>query len=213
VTIDGRRAGKPGERIGPAVRLEAQPAFPWVSRAGLKLAAALDAFAIDPAGAVCLDVGASTGGFTDVLRSRGAARIYAVDVGHDQLHASLRADPRVVDLSGTDARALTLAHLGGERPGLIACDTSFISLRLVLPAVLGLAGETARLVALVKPQFEVGVGRTDRGIVRDEGLRAEACAGVAAVIVGLGWRVIGTVPSPVTGRDGNVEYLVGAERP
>ena len=212
VRVDGHVARRPSERVGPAALIEAEPPYPWVSRGGLKLAAALDAFGIEPAGRICLDVGASTGGFTDVLLSRGAARVHAVDVGHDQLHHRLKADPRVDDLSGIDARRLAPGCFG-PAPDLIVTDASFISLTLILPAVLALAAPRADLLALVKPQFEVGKGQTRKGIVRDEGLHRTACDRVAAAVMACGWRVRGVVPSPVAGRDGNREFLLGAARP
>lgn len=212
VTVDGVPVPRASVRVPPDARLAAEAPHPWVSRGGLKLVAGLDRFGIDPAGRVCLDVGASTGGFTDVLLARGAARVHAVDVGHDQLHSRLRADPRVEDLSGTDARRLSPAQFP-EAPSLIVCDASFISLALVLPAVLPLGAPGCDLVTLVKPQFEVGPGMTHKGIVRDEGLRRDACARISALVEGLGWRLRGLVTSPVTGRDGNVEFLLGATAP
>jgi 23S rRNA (cytidine1920-2'-O)/16S rRNA (cytidine1409-2'-O)-methyltransferase len=183
---------------------------PFVSRGGLKLAAALDAFHLDPKGLTALDIGASTGGFTDVLLERGAARVYAVDVGRDQLHAKLRGDPRVVALEGTDVRNLEAGMLEG-RIGAIVADVSFISLTKALPAALKLAAPGAWLVALVKPQFEVGrewVGKG--GIVRDAEARARAVARVRAFIDATpGWRVFAELPSPIPGGSGNEEVLIG----
>lgn len=211
VRLDGRLVRKPSETAAPGARIEAQAPHPWVSRAGMKLAAGLDAFGFDPGGATCLDLGASTGGFTQVLLSRGAARVYAVDVGHGQLHASLRADPRIVSMEGLDARALTGAHL--ERaPQIVASDLSFISLKLVLPHALGLAAPDARLVALVKPQFEAGRAHVKNGIVRDPAVHARVCAEIADLVRTLGWRVLGVEPSPIEGGDGNREFLLGAAR-
>ncbi|MCW6510159.1 TlyA family RNA methyltransferase [Hyphomicrobiales bacterium BP6-180914] len=212
VSVDGRIVTKAGERVPPDAKLQAEAPYPWVSRGGLKLVAALDRFAFDPRDQICLDVGASTGGFTDVLLSRGARQVYAVDVGHDQLHPRVRDDNRVRDLSGTDARGLTAREIP-EAPGMIVCDASFISLSLVLPAVLPLAAPAAMLIALVKPQFEAGIGGTRKGIVRDAAVREAACARISALVGDLGWRVRDTITSPVTGRDGNVEYLIGAVRP
>jgi len=163
-------------------------------------------------GRIVLDVGASTGGFTQVCLSRGAARVYAVDVGRGQLHPSLAADPRVVELSGTDARSLN-ASLIPTPPDLIVTDVSFIGLAKALPAALALAGEGADLVALVKPQFEVGRERVGKGgLVKDEAARVDALADVVAWLEGVGWRVLVTADSPVTGGDGNREFLLRAVR-
>ena len=161
---------KASEEIPLDARLNAAPAHPYVSRGGVKLAAALDRFGFDPKGRVCLDVGASTGGFTQVLLERGARRIYAVDVGRGQLHESLRARPEVVSLQETDIRALSPARLD-ERPDLVTIDASFISLKLVLPAALALVKTPAQLVALIKPQFEAGRAALKKGVVRDEAVR------------------------------------------
>jgi len=185
---------------------------PWVSRGGLKLAHALDHFGIDPTDRICLDVGASTGGFTDVLLARGAAKVYAVDVGRGQLAWKLRQDPRVFLREGVNARHLTREQLP-EAPSLIVCDASFIGLATVLAAPLALAAAEAELVALIKPQFEVGrAGVGKGGIVRDPVLREAACARVAEWLGQQpGWRVRGMVESPITGAEGNVEYLVAAD--
>ena len=212
VRVDGQVAWRPSDRVGAAALFEAEPPYPWVSRGGLKLAAALDHFGIDPPGRVCLDVGASTGGFTDVLLARGAARVHAVDVGRDQLHPRLKSNARVNDLSETDIRRLAPGSLD-PAPSFIVCDASFISLTLILPAMLALATSGADLVTLIKPQFEVGMGQTRKGIVRDADLRQAACDRIGAEIAALGWRVRDVVPSPITGRDGNVEYLLGATGP
>jgi 23S rRNA (cytidine1920-2'-O)/16S rRNA (cytidine1409-2'-O)-methyltransferase len=212
VVAAGRPVRKPSEAIAPDAEIVARPAHPWVSRGGVKLAHALDAFGFDPAGAFCLDVGASTGGFTEVLLARGAAGVAAVDVGHGQLHPRLRADPRVLSLEGIDARRLGTADLPAQ-PAAIVIDASFIGLAPLLPAVLALAAPAAWLVALVKPQFEVGRANIGKGgIVRDPAARAAACDAVAAGIAGLGWTVLGTIPSPITGGDGNAEFLIGARR-
>ena len=212
VRVGGRVVKKPSEVIAEDAPIEAQAPHPWVSRAGLKLEAGLDAFSVDPAGAVCLDVGSSTGGFTQVLLARGAAKVYAVDVGRDQLHASLRAEPRVISMEGCDARTLTPA-MCDPAPQIIVCDASFISLRLILPNVLALAGEGARLVALIKPQFEAGRENVGKGgIVRDPAIHARVCDEVAALVTGLGWRVEGVRPSPIEGGDGNIEFLIGATK-
>lgn len=212
VRADDRPVTRASDRLDPEARIVAQAPHPFVSRGGLKLVAALDAFGFDPAGRVCLDVGASTGGFTDVLLTRGAAHVYAVDVGRDQLHASLRADPRVTSLEGTDARALDGASLP-RAPSLVAIDVSFISLRLILPALVPLMGEGAGLAALIKPQFEAGRARVGRGgIVRDAEVHEAVCADIRALCETLGLTIVGLVPSPVTGGDGNREFLIGAHR-
>jgi len=186
---------------------------PWVSRGGVKLAHSLDFFGLDPAGRVALDVGASTGGFTDVLLTRGAVRVYAVDVGHGQLAWKLRSDPRVVVLEKTNARRLT-AVLVPEPVGVLVCDASFIGLQIVLPAALALCGADAFAVALIKPQFEAGpefVGKG--GVVRDPAVHAAVCDRIAAWWAGLpAWRVLGVTKSPITGPEGNVEFLIGAIR-
>jgi 23S rRNA (cytidine1920-2'-O)/16S rRNA (cytidine1409-2'-O)-methyltransferase len=155
VRVDESVASKPGQLVGETARIEAEAAHPWVSRGGVKLAHALDAFAVEVAGKSCLDIGASTGGFTDVLLARGARRVVAVDVGTGQIHPKLKTDPRVIVLEETDARSLTLDAIG-ERPNLVTCDASFIGLAKVLPRALELAASEAMLVALFKPQFEVG---------------------------------------------------------
>jgi 23S rRNA (cytidine1920-2'-O)/16S rRNA (cytidine1409-2'-O)-methyltransferase len=177
----------------------------------VKLAAALDAFAIDPAGRVCLDLGASTGGFTDVLLARGAAKVYAVDVGHGQLHPKLAGDPRVTSLEGTDARRLT-RELVPDPIALLTADVSFISLRLVLPPAVPLLAPDAALAALVKPQFEAGPGLARKGVVRDEAVHRTVCDGIGAFVAALGFSVLGLVPSPTLGQEGNREFLIGAKR-
>lgn len=212
VQVDGRQAAKPSERVRASARLEAAPPHPWVSRGGIKLAAALDLFDLDPNGQVCLDVGASTGGFTEVLLSRGARHVYAVDVGHGQLHPRLRSDARVNDLAGTDIRNLGPTQLEPP-PNFVVCDASFISLTLVLPTVSALAAPRAAAALLVKPQFEVGRAGVRKGLVRSDDLRQAACDRVVTLLESLGWRVSGIAPSPITGRDGNVEFLLGASRP
>jgi 23S rRNA (cytidine1920-2'-O)/16S rRNA (cytidine1409-2'-O)-methyltransferase len=190
--------------------ITAQAAHPWVGRGGLKLDHALTLWPVAVDGQTVIDIGASTGGFTQVCLTRGAARVYSVDVGTGQLHPSLAADPRVVELSGTDARSLD-AVLIPEAPDLIVTDVSFISLAKALPAALALAGPGAELVALVKPQFEVGRERVGKGgLVKDEAARADALAGVVAWLEGVGWRVLATADSPITGGDGNREFLLRA---
>jgi len=186
---------------------------PWVSRGGVKLTHALDQFAVEATGAIALDIGASTGGFTEVLLARGAQRVYAVDVGHGQLAEKLRRDARVVTLERRNARQLTRAEIP-EAPDLIVCDASFISLTAVLPASLALAAPAARLVALIKPQFEVGKGAVGKGgVVRDPDLRREICQRIAAWLAAQpGWAVRGLVESPLLGGDGNVEFLIYATK-
>jgi 23S rRNA (cytidine1920-2'-O)/16S rRNA (cytidine1409-2'-O)-methyltransferase len=209
-----RRLDKPGQMLAEDTPLECRgPAHPYVSRGGVKLAHALDHFAIDPAGAVALDIGASTGGFTDVLLRRGAAKVFAVDVGHGQLDWRLRRDARVVVRERCNARHLTRAEIP-DAPALVVCDASFIGLATVLPAALALAAPQASLVALIKPQFEVGKGRVGKGgVVRDPALHEEVCARIEAWLASLpGWSVLGITESPIRGPDGNVEFLVAARR-
>ena len=206
-----RRVEKPGDGVAEPDALSVRGRdHPWVSRGGLKLVRGLDHFGIDPAGLIGLDVGASTGGFTDVLLHRGAARVYAVDVGHGQLAWSLRQDPRVVVLERTNARHLDQA-LVPDAPGIVVCDASFIGLETVLPAALALAAPGAVLVALIKPQFEVGPDRVGKGgVVRDPALHREVCDRIAAWLAARpGWQVLGITESPITGPEGNVEFLIG----
>jgi 23S rRNA (cytidine1920-2'-O)/16S rRNA (cytidine1409-2'-O)-methyltransferase len=205
-----RRLDKPGHAIAPETPLEVrgQP-HPYVSRGGLKLAKALDHFAIAVTGQIALDVGASTGGFTDCLLQRGAAKVYAIDVGTNQLAWKLRSDSRVVAREKTNIRDVTRREVP-EPIDLIVCDASFIGLRTALPAALALAAPQARLVALIKPQFEVGKGRVGKGgIVRDPALHAEVCATVADWLAAQpGWRVLGVTQSPIEGAEGNKEFLI-----
>jgi 23S rRNA (cytidine1920-2'-O)/16S rRNA (cytidine1409-2'-O)-methyltransferase len=211
VTADGLRVFKASDQLALEAKLSAEPPHPWVSRGGVKLAAALDAFALDPNGLVCLDVGASTGGFTEVLLARGAAKVYAVDVGRGQLHPRLADAPRVVALEQTDARSLTRAVVP-EPIDLLVADVSFISLKLVLPPLLPLLASAAALVALIKPQFEAGRAHVRKGLVRDAAVQQAVCADILAFIAALGFRVLGLVPSPILGGEGNREFLVGAQR-
>ncbi|ACI98005.1 hemolysin A, putative [Rhodospirillum centenum SW] len=209
-----RRIDKAGDTVAADQPLTVKgQEHPWVSRGGLKLVKGLDTFGIDPAGFVCLDVGASTGGFTDVLLSRGAARVYAVDVGHGQLAWKLREDPRVVVLEKTNARHLTAEQVP-EPVDLVVCDASFIGLETVLPAPLALARPGAGLVALIKPQFEVGKGRVGKGgVVREPELHQEVCERIGGWLAGLpGWSVLGIVESPIQGPEGNREFLIGGRR-
>jgi 23S rRNA (cytidine1920-2'-O)/16S rRNA (cytidine1409-2'-O)-methyltransferase len=209
VRVGGEIVQRASAMIAADAAIEAEQPHPWASRGGVKLEAALDAFGLDPSGLVCLDVGASTGGFTDVLLARGARRVYAVDVGRDQFAPRLRADPRVVLHEGLDARALT-PDLFETPPEAIVCDVSFISLNLVLPPVLPLAAESAWLAALIKPQFEAGWERLKKGAVKDPAIHREVCAAVAACVRSLGWTALGIVPSPILGGAGAEEFLLGA---
>jgi 23S rRNA (cytidine1920-2'-O)/16S rRNA (cytidine1409-2'-O)-methyltransferase len=211
VTADDVPVRKASDEIPVGAALRAQAAHPWVSRGGVKLAAALDHFGFDLTGRVCLDVGASTGGFTQVLIARGAKRVYAVDVGRGQLYPSLRARPDIVTFEATDIRSLDPARLSPP-PDFVTVDVSFVSLKLVLPAALGLVRTPARLVALIKPQFEAGRRHLKKGIVRDPDVHAGVCDDVAAFVTSLGWPVIGVAPSPIAGGDGNREFLLGAAR-
>jgi 23S rRNA (cytidine1920-2'-O)/16S rRNA (cytidine1409-2'-O)-methyltransferase len=211
--VAGKERVKPGTPVDDAAEVSVgAPEHPWVSRGGVKLDFGLTHFGIDPAGRVCLDLGASTGGFTDVLLARGAARVYAVDVGFGQLHAKLRGDARVVLRERINARLLSRAEVP-EEPSLLVADLSFISLTLVLPAAVPLLAPAADVLVLVKPQFEAARGEVGRGgIVRDEGVRARAVARVAAAGRSLGLQDRGAAPSPITGADGNVEYLAAFRR-
>jgi len=211
VTADGKVVAKASELIAAEATIEASAAHPYVSRGGLKLSAALDRFGFDPKGRVCLDIGASTGGFTQVLIELGARKVYAVDVGSGQLHPLLRARPEVVSLEQTDIRALSPAAFDAP-PALVVSDVSFISLKLVLPHALALAAKSAQLVALIKPQFEAGRAQLKKGIVRDAAVQAAVCDDISAVVSALGWRILGVMPSPISGGDGNVEFLLGAIR-
>ena len=205
---------KPGTKVSVEAPLEVRgKAHPWVSRGGLKLEKGLSAFGVDPTGLVCCDVGASTGGFTDVLLTHGAARVYAVDVGYGQLAQKLREDDRVVVMERTNARHLSPEHIP-EPLDLIVCDASFIGLRTVLPAAMALAAPGARLIALIKPQFEVGRERVGKkGVVRDPALHEEVCETIRAWADGLpDWEVLGIETSPITGPEGNVEFLIAARR-
>lgn len=213
VTVDGIMVTKPAQRVADnAVIALADAARAYVSRAALKLSRALDHFALSPKGLHCLDIGASTGGFSEVLLEGGATHVTAIDVGYDQFAASLRADPRITLWEGLNARDLTRAHVKGPLE-LIVCDVSFISLRLALPAALDLAEPGARLVALIKPQFEAGREALGRdGIVRSETLRRQICDDIASWLKVQGWDVIGLLLSPLKGGSGNSEFLIAAEK-
>jgi 23S rRNA (cytidine1920-2'-O)/16S rRNA (cytidine1409-2'-O)-methyltransferase len=210
----GRRVDKPGEQLvaESALVLKGRD-HPWVSRGGIKLAHALDYFQIEVEGRIALDIGASTGGFTDVLLSRGAKQAYAVDVGHGQLAWKLRRDPRVVVHERLNARHLTRAHIP-EPVDIITCDASFIGLATVLPTPLGLTADRGELVALVKPQFEAGREHVGKGgVVRDPAVQREVCErAVAWVTAQPGWIAVGIVESPILGPKGNREFLLYARR-
>ncbi len=209
-----RRVEKAGQPVPPDAALSVRGQdHPWVSRGGLKLDHALTHFALSPAGRVCLDIGASTGGFTDVLLTYGAARVHAVDVGHGQLAWKLRGDPRVVVHERVNARHLEPAAIG-EPAQVLVCDASFIGLATILPAPLALCAPGAWAVALIKPQFEAGPDAVGKGgVVRDPAVHAAVCARVAAWWAERpGWRVLGVTESPITGPEGNREFLIGAVR-
>jgi 23S rRNA (cytidine1920-2'-O)/16S rRNA (cytidine1409-2'-O)-methyltransferase len=211
VSADGVVLRKASETVPVSAEIAAQAPHPYVSRGGVKLAAGLDAFGYDPAGLICLDVGASTGGFSDVLLRRGAVHVYAVDVGQAQLHESLRGHPRLTSLESRDIRTLDPTVFAAP-PALAVIDVSFISLRLVLPAVAKLLAPRAQLVALAKPQFETKRSALKKGVLRDEALQRQICAEMAEVVAGLGFAVSGPIPSPIEGGDGNREFLLGGER-
>ena len=208
------RIAKAGDQLREDVPLSLKGQdHPWVSRGGLKLVAALDAFSLDPTGKVCIDVGASTGGFTDVLLTRGAVRVHAVDVGHGQLAWKLRSDPRVVVHERTNARHLS-AEVIAEPLEVLVCDASFIGLSTILPAPLALCAPGTWAAALIKPQFEAGPALVGKGgVVRDPAVHEAVCARVQHWWSGLpGWRVLGIVPSPITGPEGNREFLIAARK-
>ena len=211
VFVGERKLAKAGEMLAADAVLDVRGKdHPWVSRGGLKLDHGLQHFGIDVTGAVAMDVGSSTGGFTDVLLTRGAAKVYAVDVGTNQLAWKLRQDSRVVVLEQLNARALTAAHIP-EPIDIMVCDASFISLAKVLDVPLGFAREGAHLVALVKPQFEAGRAEVGKGgVVRDAAVHQRVCDAAAQWVEAKGWRILGLTPSPITGPEGNVEFLLGA---
>ena len=211
VTADGVPIRKASDAISSTAEIEAKPEHPYVSRGGLKLAAALDHFQLDPAGRICLDVGASTGGFSEVLAVRGARRIYAVDVGTGQLHPRVAARSKVESMEQTDIRTLDPARLA-EPPDFAVVDVSFISLKLVLPAIGKLLRARATIIALIKPQFEAARAAIKKGIVRDPAVHAVVCDDIAAFFTAECWRVGGVIPSPIPGGDGNREFLIEAER-
>ncbi len=209
VTADETPVRKPSDEIAVDAALRAEPAFAWVSRGGVKLSAALDRFGIDVAGRICLDVGASTGGFCEVLLARGARRVYAVDVGTGQLHPRLRDRAEIVSMERTDIRALDPAALPA-RPDVVTIDVSFISLKHVLPAAIALAARPADIVALIKPQFEVTRAEIKKGIVRDPEMHRRVCEEIAGFAASLGLTGIVQCDSPIAGADGNREFFIGA---
>lgn len=212
VVADGKPVAKASELLADEAQVTAVAAFPWVGRGALKLAHALELWALNLDGATVVDVGASTGGFTEVCLARGASRVYAVDVGRGQLHPSLAANPRVVSLEGVDARDLD-AKLIPDAPDLVVSDVSFIGLAKALPAALRLARDGAELIALVKPQFEVGPERVGKGgVVKDEAARRDALDKVIAFLDAVGWVVLDSADSPIAGGDGNREFLLHARK-
>ena len=212
VKVDGKRLKKASEKLSDENEILAKAEHPWVSRGGLKLAYALKEFGVSAEGKTCLDVGASTGGFSDVLAQKGAAKIYAVDVGHGQLHASLHDVPEIISMEGQDARELTATDFT-TAPQLIVCDASFISCMKVLERPLSLAASSAELVTLVKPQFEVGKAGVGRGgLVKSESLSLQALSDVSAWVTAQGWHVVATCKSPIKGGSGNTEYLLHARK-
>lgn len=216
VRVNGRTVTKPSSTFPDNVTIEIDdPAQAYVSRAALKLKAALDEFGLDPTGLDCMDIGASTGGFTDVLLERGANHVIAVDVGHDQLHPRLREDERITNYEGLNARVLDEDHLEDREIGVVVSDVSFISLKLALPPALGFAEPGAFCVLLVKPQFEAGREAISKaGLLKDP----ESAPAVAAelerwLVEDMGWQSLGLIPSPIAGGDGNVEFLLGGRKP
>lgn len=215
VLVDGRQASKPGLAVSAGAEIAINdPAQAYVSRAALKLIAGLDHFQLSVDGLDCLDIGASTGGFTQVLLERGAAHVTAVDVGHDQLHATIAADPRVTNLEGLNARELSRDDIGAQRIGVVVSDVSFISLKLALPPALSLAEPGAICVLLVKPQFEAGREAIGKGgILKDPSAGPRVAQGMMAWLGSLdGWTALGVTPSPIAGGDGNHEYLIGGRK-
>jgi 23S rRNA (cytidine1920-2'-O)/16S rRNA (cytidine1409-2'-O)-methyltransferase len=210
VKVGGVPVTAASEQVATNAAVSVEPHRSWVSRGGIKLSAALAHFKLDPRGHVCLDVGASTGGFTEVLLSKGARRVYAVDVGRDQMHPKVRRRPEVVSIEGADIRRLRKDRLLPELPDFVCIDVGFISLTLVLPAAFALVRFPARLLALIKPQFEAGPGATNKGIVRDTNIQEQACGKIAAFLQSHGWKVTGIMPSPIAGHEGNREFFIAA---
>jgi 23S rRNA (cytidine1920-2'-O)/16S rRNA (cytidine1409-2'-O)-methyltransferase len=211
VFANGELVTKPSATIPKDAVIEAEPAHPWVSRGGVKLAAALEHYPVEVEDHVCVDVGSSTGGFTEVLLANGAALVYAIDVGSAQLHPSLHGHPKIVSMENTDIRALAGKRLE-VRPDVVVIDVSFISLKLVLPAVLPLAAAPMSLLALIKPQFEADRAHSKKGIIKDEAVHRTVCDGIKAFAQSLGCRDIEIFPSAIAGGDGNREFFLGARR-
>ena len=211
VSANGKHILKASETIPADAVLRAQPAHPFVSRGGVKLAGALEQYPIDIEDHVCLDVGASTGGFTEVLLANGASVVFAIDVGHGQLHSSLHDHPKIVSMEQTDIRSLEGKRLPA-RPDIVVIDVSFISLKAVLPVALSLAAAPMHLLALIKPQFEATRKHSKRGIIRDAAVHQEVCDEIAAFAASLGCTNIQVFPSPISGGDGNIEFFIGARR-
>jgi 23S rRNA (cytidine1920-2'-O)/16S rRNA (cytidine1409-2'-O)-methyltransferase len=211
VVANGKPVAKPSETIAADAELQAQPAHPYVSRGGVKLAGALEQYPIEIEGHVCLDVGASTGGFTEVLLASGASVVFAIDVGHGQLHASLREHPKVVSMEETDIRAFEGKRLPA-RPDIVVIDVSFISLKAVLPVALSLAAAPMHLLALIKPQFEAPRKHSKGGIIRDAAVHRQVCDDIATFAAQLGCTEIKVFPSSIPGGDGNLEFFLGARR-
>ena len=211
VVADGKPVAKASETIASDAALSAQPAHPYVSRGGVKLAGALEQYPIDIEDHVCLDVGASTGGFTEVLLANGASLVFAIDVGRGQLHPSLHDHPRIVSMEETDIRDFEGRRLPA-RPDIVVIDVSFISLKAVLPVALSLAAAPMSLLALIKPQFEAQRKHSKRGIIRNAMVHQEICDDITAFAASLGCTDIQVFPSSITGRDGNVEFFIGARR-
>jgi 23S rRNA (cytidine1920-2'-O)/16S rRNA (cytidine1409-2'-O)-methyltransferase len=211
VSANGKPVLKPSDTLPADAEIVAEPAHPWVSRGGVKLAGALEHYPIAIENHVCVDVGASTGGFTEVLLANGASLVYAIDVGHDQLHPSLRGNSRIVSMEGTDIRTLAGKRLE-IRPDVVVIDVSFISLKLVLPAVLPLAAAPMHLLALIKPQFEADRKHSKKGIIRDAAVHKAVCDDIAAFAADLGCTEIEVFPSSIAGGDGNAEFFLGARR-
>ncbi|HSZ95802.1 MAG TPA: TlyA family RNA methyltransferase [Bradyrhizobium sp.] len=211
VSVNDKPVLKASETFPADAALQAQPAHPFVSRGGVKLAGALEQYPIPVEDHVCLDVGASTGGFTEVLLANGASIVFAIDVGHGQLHPSLHDHPKIVSMEATDIRSLEGKRLPA-RPDVVVIDVSFISLKAVLPTALALAAAPMHLLALIKPQFEATRKHSKRGIIRDAAVHQEVCDEIAAFVASLGCTDIRVFPSPIAGGDGNAEFFIGARR-
>ncbi|MHC2336341.1 TlyA family RNA methyltransferase [Bradyrhizobium sp. USDA 4454] len=211
VTADGKQIAKASEIVAPGAELSAEPAHPYVSRGGVKLAGALEHYPIDIEGHVCLDVGASTGGFTEVLLANGASLVFAIDVGHGQLHPSLQGHPKIVSMEETDIRNFEGKRLPA-RPDVVVIDVSFISLKLVLPVALSLATAPMHLLALIKPQFEAARKHSKRGVIRNAIVHQQICDDIAAFAASQGCTDIEVFPSSIPGGDGNIEFFLGARR-